>query len=78
MKNGLSVKTFGYNTNVCKEEKEKKIHDSWGKCLRVGVRTPVEPITREHVVVAFVWGNVALARFVGCGSWGGDLDPLMT
>jgi hypothetical protein len=23
-------------------------------------------------------GNVALARFVGSGSWGGELDPGMT
>jgi hypothetical protein len=35
-------------------------------------------IVRAHVVVAFVLGNVALVRFVGSVSWGGELDPLMT
>jgi hypothetical protein len=28
--------------NVETDKKKKKIHDSWGKCLRAGFRTPVE------------------------------------
>jgi hypothetical protein len=36
------------------------------------------PIVWSHVAVAFILGNVALARFVGSGSWDGELSPLMT
>ena len=40
---GLVVTTAGSSAaGVELPEKKKKIHDSWGKCLRTGFRTPVE------------------------------------